>query len=226
MSSFLLVHGGWGGSWQWEEIGPELINMGHTIHTPDLPGMDDSGLKKISLEDHISFLDEIIIESKEKLLLTAFSFGGLASTAAAARHPEKIKKIIYLDAFIPLPGENFIDIVGHKMANKIMSIRGQFKDKGKFPPIMPSDDRYRGHPFQTIFGKVNYKSADLLKLRPYYIHFTKKNPQWSFYDILEYQYKKSLEIGMSSRDVDTDHVLPGTRGKEIAAILNEIAAVD
>ena len=58
MATFILIHGAWHGSWCWERVAPLLTEQGHTVITPDLPGMgkDSTPLNDITVEHWTAFL--------------------------------------------------------------------------------------------------------------------------------------------------------------------------
>jgi pimeloyl-ACP methyl ester carboxylesterase len=38
MSTYVLIHGAWHGSWCWDKVVPLLQQAGHQVVAPDLPG--------------------------------------------------------------------------------------------------------------------------------------------------------------------------------------------
>ncbi len=38
MSTYVLIHGAWHGSWCWDKVVPLLKKKGHKVEAPDLPG--------------------------------------------------------------------------------------------------------------------------------------------------------------------------------------------
>ena len=41
MATFVIVHGGWGGSWEWRSVMDALIAMGHRSFAPTLTGLGE-----------------------------------------------------------------------------------------------------------------------------------------------------------------------------------------
>jgi hypothetical protein len=41
MSTFVLVHGAWGGSYGWRKVRPLLAAKGHEVFTPSLTGIGE-----------------------------------------------------------------------------------------------------------------------------------------------------------------------------------------
>ena len=51
MSTYVLVHGAWHGSWCWEKVVPLLEQAGHQVEALDLPGhgQDKTPIREITL---------------------------------------------------------------------------------------------------------------------------------------------------------------------------------
>src|SRR5207244_11399087 len=43
MSTYVLVHGAWGGSFGWRKVRPLLQRAGHAVFSPSLPGLGERG---------------------------------------------------------------------------------------------------------------------------------------------------------------------------------------
>ena len=108
-STFVIVHGAWGAGYEWKEVGRRLQVDGHTVYRPTLTGMGErSHLSNpdIDLETHITdVVNTILFEDLHDVVLVGHSYGGMVITGVADRVPERLKQIIYLDAFLPENGE-------------------------------------------------------------------------------------------------------------------------
>jgi pimeloyl-ACP methyl ester carboxylesterase len=107
MSVYVLIHGAWHGSWCWDKIVPLLEKEGHTVVVPDLPGHgnDKTPIPEISLEAYANRVCEVLDAQSEPVILVGHSMGGIVITQAAEYRPEKIKKLVYLTAFLLQNGE-------------------------------------------------------------------------------------------------------------------------
>lgn len=125
MSDIVLLHGSWLGGWMWEDIGPALAREGHTVSVPTLSA--EGGL-----DDHVV---EVIadIADRANITLVAHSYAGMVATATAARLPEQVRQVIYLDAFVPNEGQCAFDV--------LPDIRTLFESTvgpdGAVPPLPP-----------------------------------------------------------------------------------------
>jgi pimeloyl-ACP methyl ester carboxylesterase len=115
MSTFVLVHGAWGGAWIWRRVLSPLRAAGHEVHAVTLTGDGERAhLKRadISLQDHIDdVLGLIEAEELQDIVLVGHSYGGMVITGAAdallARGTGSIRQLVYVDAMVPLPGEGW-----------------------------------------------------------------------------------------------------------------------
>ncbi len=108
---FILIHGAYHGAWCWEHIVQRLTDAGEKVLAPDLPGhgRDKGWLADQTMENYVERVGELILAAKEPVTLVGHSMGGAVALLAAAVHPDKIKRIVYLTAYIPAPGESVSD---------------------------------------------------------------------------------------------------------------------
>ena len=105
MATFLLVHGAWHGGWCWQPTRRPLEQLGHDVHTPTLTGLGERSHlahPEISPDTHVDdILGVIRWRELHDIILVGHSYGGLVITGVASRVPEKIRSLVYLDAFVP-----------------------------------------------------------------------------------------------------------------------------
>lgn len=108
MTTFVLVHGAWHGAWSWGYIKAELEKDKHTVLTPDLPshGDDTTFVDDVTLNDYVDKVVGIIDKQDEPVILVGHSMGGIVISRVAEQRPDKIKKLVYLTAFLPRDGES------------------------------------------------------------------------------------------------------------------------
>ena len=110
---FLLVHSAWLGGWQWEQVAKPLLEAGHYVFTPDLPGhgTDATPSSEISMERYVKTITDLLDTQKEPVILVGHSFNGITISRVAELHPEKIEKLVYLTAFLLTEGGSFFKAV-------------------------------------------------------------------------------------------------------------------
>lgn len=110
MSTFVLIHGSWGGSWCWRDVRTQLIAAGHQVYTPTLTGLADRrhlGTQHVGLFTHIKDVTGLLeFEELYDATLVGHSYGGMVITGAASTHAKHLKQLVYLDAFLPRPGQS------------------------------------------------------------------------------------------------------------------------
>lgn len=112
MAVFVLVHGSFHGGWAWRDVSRELRAGGHDVYAPTLTGLGDrvhllSGrpTQQLHAED---VANTLFFEDLHDVVLVGHSYGGIVITLAAERS-DRIKQLIYLDAFVPRHGESLLE---------------------------------------------------------------------------------------------------------------------
>lgn len=105
MIKFVLVPGAWLGGWVWAKITPMLEEQGHKVHPVTLTGTGERvhlASKDVGIETAIQdVLNVIKYNDLDDFVLVGHSFAGKVVAAVADRAHEKVKMILYLDAFRP-----------------------------------------------------------------------------------------------------------------------------
>jgi pimeloyl-ACP methyl ester carboxylesterase len=113
-TTFVLIHGAWGGGWNYQRVAETLRSRGHIVYAPSLTGCGERSHLldgTVNLSTHIQDVLNIFkYESIERAVLVGHSYGGMVITGAADRIPEKISALVYLDAFLPENGQSLWDI--------------------------------------------------------------------------------------------------------------------
>jgi pimeloyl-ACP methyl ester carboxylesterase len=112
MSTFVLVHGAFHGGWCWHKIVSRLEAEGHTVFAPDMPGrgIDRTPLGDVTLESIVVKIGAVIDAAREPVILVGHSYGGTIITQTAETRAKKIRRLVYLTAFMVGDGEKTIDI--------------------------------------------------------------------------------------------------------------------
>ncbi|HEU0072960.1 MAG TPA: alpha/beta hydrolase [Dehalococcoidia bacterium] len=116
MTTFVLVHGAWGGSYGWRGFANLLRKDGHEVYTPSLTGLGERshlGGPDVNLTTHITDVENVFrYEGLSDVVLVGHSYGGMVVTGLADRIPELISHLVYSDAFLPRDGESCFDLGG------------------------------------------------------------------------------------------------------------------
>jgi pimeloyl-ACP methyl ester carboxylesterase len=105
----VIVHGAWGGGWDWKHVDELLTADGQKVYRPTLTGQGERShlvSTNIDLDTHIQDIVNVILwEDLHDVVLVGHSYGGMVITGVADRVPDRIKHVVYLDAFVPNNGE-------------------------------------------------------------------------------------------------------------------------
>ncbi|TQV82456.1 alpha/beta fold hydrolase [Exilibacterium tricleocarpae] len=115
--TYVLVHGSWHGGWCWRYVRKALQFAGQRVYTPTLTGLGDRSHllnRDIDLTAHTKDIVNLIeTEELQDIVLVGHSYAGYVITLVADLLKDRIKRLIYLDAFIPTEGEPFIPVEQH-----------------------------------------------------------------------------------------------------------------
>jgi pimeloyl-ACP methyl ester carboxylesterase len=116
MTTFVLVHGAWGGSYAWRDFANLLRADGHEVYTPSLTGLGERshlGGPDVNLTTHVTDVENVFkYQGLSDVVLVGHSYGGMVVTGVADRVPELISHLVYSDAFLPKDGESCLDLGG------------------------------------------------------------------------------------------------------------------
>jgi pimeloyl-ACP methyl ester carboxylesterase len=139
MSTYVLVHGAWRGSWIWKRVRKEVKARGHEVFTPTLTGVGERChllSPQVNLETHIAdVLNLIRWEELTDVVLCGHSYGGCVVSGIADRIPEKIGALVYLDAFVPENGQSLHDTLPPEARNEQLEGVRSVGEGWKIPPI-------------------------------------------------------------------------------------------
>ncbi len=137
--TFVLVHGAWHGSWCWKRVRNKLTSLGHAVFTPTLSGLAERShllSRDIDLETHIADVVNLIRwEELADIVLCGHSYGGLVITGAADRVANRVRSLVYLDAFVPGNGENLWQHIPNEQSEMLMNGANEVGEGWKVPPI-------------------------------------------------------------------------------------------
>lgn len=116
MATYVLVHGAWGGAHGFHLVRPLLQAAGHEVFTPSLTGVGERvhlASPQVGLSTHVAdVVNHILYEDLRDIVLLGFSYGGMVVTGALAHIGDRVRHLVYLDAFVPADGESVTTING------------------------------------------------------------------------------------------------------------------
>jgi pimeloyl-ACP methyl ester carboxylesterase len=176
MATFVIVHGGWGGGWEWTPVARMLRERNHEVFTPTLTGLGERAHlgSAVGLSDHIEDVVAVFrYEELRDVVLCGQSYGGMVVTGVADRIPDSIRLLAYLDAFVPEDGQAITDLASKELRDLITQVAAEESD-GTFPyleevwppeGLIPEETRaryiarMRPHPVGTMTEPVRLSGA-------------------------------------------------------------------
>ena len=115
-TTIVLVHGAWAGAHGFRKVRPLLRQAGHDVTTPCLTGLGErvhlTG-PQVGLATHIEdVVNHVLYEDLNDIVLLGFSYGGMVVTGALAHIGDRVRHLVYLDAFVPNDGDSVRTMLG------------------------------------------------------------------------------------------------------------------
>jgi pimeloyl-ACP methyl ester carboxylesterase len=233
MTTYVLVHGAWGGAHTWKLVRPGLWAAGHHVFTPGLTGLGERvhlASPQVGLTTHIDdVVNQIVYEDLSDIVLVGFSYGGMVVTGALAYIAERVRELVYLDAFVPADGQSLGDLAGHGPATRALGapwlipprpgviddpIESASNDVRRTPqPARTFDEAVRLHrPIEDYpFGRTYIKALDDPR---------RTDGPNQFWDVAE---RVRDHPAWRYHEIDTNHMIPQNRTAELVGILLDLA---
>lgn len=232
MTTFVLVHGAWGGAQTFRTVRPLLWREGHQVFTPSLTGIGERAhltSPQIGLSTHVDdVLATVHHEGLDDIVLLGFSYGGMVITGAVGAIGDRVRELVYLDAFLPVDGQCAFDLwgalapVGIDQDWAVAGTPREFEDPAEAAFHIP---RRSLQPIRTLvepvrlprpleeygFGRTYVKALGDPRRAdgpdPFYgaADRVRDHPAWRY------------------RESTSNHMIPQNRPDELAALLLELA---
>ena len=208
--TFVFVHGTWHGGWCWRRVADALERKGHKVYAPSLTGVGDRTHllnKDVNLTTHVADVVNLVKwEDLKDIVLVGHSSAGFVITQAAEQIGPLVSSIVYLDAFVPQPGDSLISLAnpGPRKAMEDAVARGDLAAKPVPAAIFKVNEKDRAwvdakctpHPLAAIVEKVTAADAREKVARKTYIRSgfdspvfdqtlarMKTTPGWKTYEV-------------------------------------------
>ena len=107
MATYVLVHDAFHTGKDLEPTASLIREAGRRVHTPTIAGNKPGDPKTVGLDDAIRSIADYLAETNLKdVILLGHGYGGMIITGVADRLPERIRRLVYWNAFVPNNGEN------------------------------------------------------------------------------------------------------------------------
>jgi pimeloyl-ACP methyl ester carboxylesterase len=171
-SIYVIVHGAWGGSWAFKKVDSLITAHGHVVYRPSLTGQGERvhlASAEINLTTHVNdVVNMVLFENLRDIILVGHSYGGMVISGVADRIPDRIKKLVYLDAMVPNDGETVMNLMDPKGDRLKPMIQGDYV----VPPWVKADQKPPKdvpHPLKTFTEPIVLKNAAARNISATYI---------------------------------------------------------
>jgi pimeloyl-ACP methyl ester carboxylesterase len=180
--TYVLVHGAWGGSWDWRKVDDLLRAGGNAVFRPSLTGLGARvhlATPDIGLGTHVQdVVNEILFENLRDVVLVGHSYGGMVISGAAEKVPDRIARLVYVDAFVPEDGESVM--TRQRAAGRAEWMEKMVKDGFLIPPwVQPGQPIPKDvpHPLKAFTEPLALKNEAARRLPATYILTMEKGQQ-------------------------------------------------
>ncbi|WP_294185633.1 alpha/beta hydrolase [uncultured Sphingobacterium sp.] len=222
-STYVIVHGAWGGAWQFKNMAIELEKKGNKIYRPTLTGLGERyhlADTAIRLQTHVNdVVNTILFEDLHDIILVGHSYGGMVITAVADSLPDRIRKMVYLDAILPKDQQSVMDLMRKPDTdNGLLKFEKDgyilpfwVKDDNKFPRDVP-------HPLKTVTDKIHLINPKRNKIPTTYILTYEDGTALEKDDFYPF-YKEARNLGFKTIEFVGDHNPQIKKLKELVDLL-------
>ncbi len=235
MATFIVAHGAWSAGWTWKKMRPLMRAAGHELFTPSYTGIGERSHlahRGIDLNAHIDdILNVLRFEDLNDVVLIGHSYGGMVATGVADRAPERIRHLVYLDAFAPRNGEAAMSLQPEAVRLRMADAVRTSGDGWRVPPNpMPPDTSEADvawampkrvmQPVKTFQQPIELTGA-VEKLPRSYIYCTRSGPGDVF---RQFAQRAKTEPGWRYVEMDASHNPHITCPESLMAGLNELVS--
>src|SRR6266581_4031120 len=178
--TIVIVHGAWGGAWAFRRVDALLRDKGYNVYRPQLTGLGDRvhlSRPDIGLSTHIEdVVNTILFEDLHDIILVGHSYGGMVITGVADRVPDRIKRLVYIDALVPADGESVTTIFGNRNDFLKSMTKGDYVVPAWVKPDQPPPKDVP-QPLKTFTEPILLKNPAARKLPATYILTVEKGKE-------------------------------------------------
>jgi pimeloyl-ACP methyl ester carboxylesterase len=218
------VHGAWAGGWQFKKVATLLEAKGWKVYRPSMSGLGEhfnTASPAIGLATHIDdIVNFILFEDLHDVILLGHSYGGMVITGVADRIPERISRLIYIDAFLPVDGESAMtlrkpgSLAIEAMTQDGMIIPSWVKPDKPLPKDVP-------HPLKTFTDSIVFKNPAAAKVPATYVLTVEKGKKPEDDDFYA-NYVRARARGWPVLIMEANHVPMWYLPEETAALIERI----
>jgi pimeloyl-ACP methyl ester carboxylesterase len=227
MATFVLVPGGWKGSWAYEAVTPLLERAGHTVHALTLTGLgpadDNATVATANLDTHADDVLRVLDRAHiTDATLVGHSYAGMVIATAADRAAGRISRLVHLDAYVPRDGESCWSSTNDHFRNVFAT--GAAATGYAVEPPAGGDPRRRPHPLASFTQTIRLTGAAAQVPHREFVYCSGWEHRTPFADL---RTRLQADPGWQVHDLPTRHDAMHEASEAVAALLlgDTVAAV-
>jgi len=138
--TFVLIHGTWHGGWAWKDVARHLSQKKHFAPTPTLAGHGTGAIRSGITHQHC--VDTVVAcirdSNLENVVLVGHSFGGTVVQKVAEEVPDRIERMVFLDALILKDNDRVFDVLPDVFLESLASKKDPAAEFGETNGIFPT----------------------------------------------------------------------------------------
>jgi pimeloyl-ACP methyl ester carboxylesterase len=234
VATFVLVHGGWSGAHGWRVVRRMLVEQGHEVFTPSLTGIGERvhlASPQVDLSTHVAdVVNQVLYEDLHGIVLVGYSYGGAVVTGALNHVGDRVRELVYLDAFVPSDGDTVASLSGRDRPT-VLTLGAEWVVP---PPERTYDDpdearwqtqRRVPHPVRCFTEPVRLRTR--LEDQSFGLTYIKATGDGrdapggnAFWDAAE---RAKASDRWRYHEIATNHMVPSNRPAELVAVLASLA---
>ncbi len=242
MATFVIVHGEFGGGWEWSPVARLLRGLGHEVYTPTLTGVGEhshlAGDNVVGLSTHVQDVVGLLeFEDLRDVVLCGAGYGGVPVTSAADRVAYRIGMVVYLDALVPKDGESALDLLPSEFGELVVAgLEGNGDSwrvpvpPGWVPPAGWGEGisrsthlaRLRGQPAMTLF-EPTYLTTAIDHIPRAFVRCTREGLNAQLEYPIAQMVQRAVEGGWHYREIDATHEPQFSNPNATVRVLSELA---
>ena len=152
MTTFVLIPGGWQGGWAFARVADLLAAHGHHVLPLTLAGLGDEPAPSANLARHIEQVVDVVRAQADDVVLVGHSYGGMVITGAADASPDRVRTLVFCDAYVPDSGDSVWSLTSTRFREAF--IAGVAADGLTCAPPPGLDPRCRPQPMGTFLQAI------------------------------------------------------------------------
>ncbi|WP_414572686.1 alpha/beta fold hydrolase [Nostoc sp. CCY 9925] len=203
MSTFVLVHGSWHDGSAWQAVIDQLEAKGHHAFAPTIAGHGKGVNKNVNhAQCTQSIVDYIVSKDLNDIVLVGHSFGGTIIAKVAEAISNRIRRLIFFNAFVLNDGESLNDNTpphsqalsdqlarqsgDHTVMLPFEIWREAFINDANLELAQSSYAQLSTEPYQPLIDKLDLKQFYSLSIPKSYLYCTEDNvlpqgEQWGWH---------------------------------------------